>query len=95
MPAWIRNVPRNKDNLLDWPTEIPRLALRGGCYTDAEYHLEDGNILKISMEEMRRALESIPTRSDLKVGPFCIDPDKKCINGISVLMKIFRRKAGR
>ena len=90
MSVWIRNVPETWENFSGWRTDIALTTLRSEFYKFAEYHLEDGTVVEIPMEEMRRALSAAPIRSNLMVGPFNIDPSCKSVNGVHVQMSIVR-----
>jgi hypothetical protein len=91
MDVWIRQVPSTWENFSGWRTDIPLTVLRSESYEFAEYHLEDGTVIEISMAEMRRALlGKAPIRTNLMVGPFNIDPSIKTVNRVIVQMSVVR-----
>lgn len=87
MPTWIRNIPETWANTRGWRTDIALTNLHHG-YDTAEYLLEDGTRIRISMTEMRRALVDANVRQNLMVGPFDVDPFGSHVNGVSVSMEV-------
>ncbi len=87
MPTWIRNIPETWANNRGWRTDIALTTLHHG-YDTAEYLLEDGTRIRISMIDMRRALAGANVRQNLMVGPFDVNPFNSTVNAIVVPMEV-------
>ena len=78
MQIWFRNVPWATGDY--WRTDIQANTLYSNEYRFARYALNDGPIVQVPMEDLRRALEHAPTRHDgATVGPYNIYPFKSII----------------
>ena len=93
MPHWIHNIPETCANTGGWRTDIDLSVLGGLSYDTAEYLLEDGTAICISMAEMQRALRCAPVRYNLKVGPFNVNPHRSTVNDCIVHMTVKHRTA--
>ena len=91
MPTWTRDVPKTWEGPAGWRTDVSLRKLHEREYDMAEFHLEDGPLVKISMDELRRALADANVRRNLMI-PFNLDPEQRTVNGVSVWMQVHRKK---
>jgi hypothetical protein len=78
MPIWFRNVPWATGDY--WRTDIQANTLFSIEYRFARYALNDGPIVQVPMEDLRKALEHAPTRhAGATIGPYNIYPFKSII----------------
>jgi len=93
MPSWIRNIPETWCNGKGWRTDIPLTVLGSMFYNEARFSLEDGTVVTVPMDDMRRALKAAPVRAQgLIVGPYNVDPVRHRIFDISVAMTVTLRE---
>ena len=89
MASWIRNIPETWSNGRGWRTDIPLATLGSSAYHEARFILEDGAVVTVPMEDMRRALRAAPVRAQgLIVGPYNVDPIRHTVFDTHVQMTI-------
>jgi hypothetical protein len=84
--VWHRNVPATWLNASGWRTDCSVRVLFNPEVHFACYHLTGGPTVLIRMAELRLAVHNAPRRMNGKVGPFCIDPFAKIVNGHPISM---------
>lgn len=73
-------------------TDIQKNTLESDEFKWASYSLPDGTVVKVSAQDLRRALVNAPTRNNGKtIGPYNIDVQRREINRVSVDLKLLRR----
>jgi hypothetical protein len=85
--VWTRNVNTKWKSGGDWRTDIFKTTLANPTLRVARFVLEDGPIVQVPAEELRRVLESGADHYGGEIwGPFNLNPGANTVNGHKVQM---------
>ena len=73
-----------------WKAEVPATVLKDPEAILVVFRLDKRRAVHVDKEDLRQALLGAPERDNGRmIGPFCIDLDKKTINGKRTCMQIY------